>query len=133
MLAALLATGAAAALTWFPLQRPITAVPILLAAGRAWRVAGEPETAGGHAVRLLRAAGRCIAVLAALLAPEIPRYAAERRVGRATAAFRSLLDRAGDPEAADDLVARRPVARSPSRRTCRAIRGRGFSGARRTS
>ncbi len=41
MLAALLATGAAAALTWFPLQRPITAVPLLLAAGRAWRVAAE--------------------------------------------------------------------------------------------
>jgi O-antigen ligase len=41
VLAALLATAAAAALTWFPLQRPITAVPILLAAGRAWRVAAE--------------------------------------------------------------------------------------------
>ena len=44
VLAALLATGAAAALTWFPLQRPITAVPILLAAGRAWRLSGEPES-----------------------------------------------------------------------------------------
>ena len=42
VLAAVLATGAAAALTWFPLQRPITAVPLLLAAGRAWRVAAEP-------------------------------------------------------------------------------------------
>ena len=41
VLAAVLATGAAAALTWFPLQRPITAVPLLLAAGRAWRVAAE--------------------------------------------------------------------------------------------
>jgi O-antigen ligase len=41
VLAALLSTAAAAALTWFPLQRPITAVPILLAAGRAWRVAAE--------------------------------------------------------------------------------------------
>ncbi len=41
VLAAVLATGAAAALTWFPLQRPITAVPLLLAAGRAWRIAGE--------------------------------------------------------------------------------------------
>ena len=43
VLAALLATGAAAALTWFPFQRPITAVPLLLAAGRAWKVAAEPE------------------------------------------------------------------------------------------
>jgi O-antigen ligase len=42
VLAAMLATGAAAALTWFPFQRPITAVPLLLAAGRAWRIAGEP-------------------------------------------------------------------------------------------
>jgi O-antigen ligase len=46
VLAAVLATGAAAALTWFPLQRPITAVPLLLAAGRAWKVAAEtPEEA----------------------------------------------------------------------------------------
>jgi hypothetical protein len=42
VLTALLATGAAAALTWFPLQRPVTAVPMLLAAGRAWRVGAEP-------------------------------------------------------------------------------------------
>jgi O-antigen ligase len=35
---ALLAAGATAALTWFPLQRPVTAVPLLLAAGRAWRL-----------------------------------------------------------------------------------------------
>jgi hypothetical protein len=34
-----------AALTWFPLQRPVTAVPILLAAGRAWRISeAPPET-----------------------------------------------------------------------------------------
>jgi O-antigen ligase len=37
ILFALLAAGATAALTWFPLQRPITAVVLLLAAGRAWR------------------------------------------------------------------------------------------------
>ncbi len=46
VLAAVLATGAAAALTWFPLQRPITAVPLLLAAGRAWRLASESSDAG---------------------------------------------------------------------------------------
>ncbi len=42
LLLALLSAGAVAALTWFPLQRPITAIPLLLAAGRAWRL-----TAGG--------------------------------------------------------------------------------------
>ncbi len=39
LLAAILTAGAAAALTWFPFQRPITAVPLLLVAGRAWKVA----------------------------------------------------------------------------------------------
>jgi O-antigen ligase len=44
ILVGLLAAGAAAALTWFPLQRPISAAPLLLAAGRSWRIASErPE------------------------------------------------------------------------------------------
>ena len=43
VLAAVLATGAAAALTWFPFQRPITIVPLLLAAGRAWRLAATSD------------------------------------------------------------------------------------------
>ena len=34
-----LVVGAAAALTWFPMQRPISAAPLLLAAGRGWRLA----------------------------------------------------------------------------------------------
>jgi O-antigen ligase len=38
LLMAILGAGAAAALTWFPLQRPISAIPLLLAAGRAWRI-----------------------------------------------------------------------------------------------
>jgi O-antigen ligase len=39
-----LVAGAAAALAWFPLERPLTAVPLLLAAGRGWRLsAGGPE------------------------------------------------------------------------------------------
>ena len=38
-LLAFLGAGAVAALTWFPLQRPISTVPLLLAAGRAWRIA----------------------------------------------------------------------------------------------
>jgi O-antigen ligase len=40
LLLALLVAGAVAALTWFPLQRPATAVPLLLASGRAWRLLG---------------------------------------------------------------------------------------------
>jgi O-antigen ligase len=44
ILLGLLVAGAAAALTWFPLQRPITAAPLLLAAGRGWRLAaGWPD------------------------------------------------------------------------------------------
>ncbi len=42
LLLALLGGGAVAALTWFPLQRPLTAVPLLLAAGRAWRISIAP-------------------------------------------------------------------------------------------
>jgi len=42
---AILGAGAAAALTWFPLQRPISAIPLLLAAGRAWRIS-EPHVSG---------------------------------------------------------------------------------------
>ncbi len=41
ILLAVLAAGATGALTWFPLQRPVTAVPLLLAAGRAWRISAS--------------------------------------------------------------------------------------------
>jgi O-antigen ligase len=41
ILVGLLAAGAAAALTWFPLQRTISAAPLLLAAGRGWRIASQ--------------------------------------------------------------------------------------------
>jgi O-antigen ligase len=49
LLLAVLVAGAVAALTWFPLQRPITTVPLLLAAGRAWRVSGEGDPAAATA------------------------------------------------------------------------------------
>jgi tetratricopeptide (TPR) repeat protein len=45
-----------------------------------------------------------IAALVALVAPEIARYRAERRLGYATVAFRALLDRAGDPETARNIL-----------------------------
>jgi O-antigen ligase len=41
LLLAFLGAGAVAALTWFPLQRPLSGVPLLLAAGRAWRISTE--------------------------------------------------------------------------------------------
>ena len=41
----LLCTGAIAALTWFPLQRAASALVLLLAAGRAWRISAPPEEA----------------------------------------------------------------------------------------
>ncbi|HET9795947.1 MAG TPA: O-antigen ligase family protein [Thermoanaerobaculia bacterium] len=40
---AVLCAGAVSALTWFPLQRPASALPLLLATGRAWKVAGTGE------------------------------------------------------------------------------------------
>ncbi len=44
ILLGILAAGAGAALAWFPLQRPISAAPLLLAAGRSWRLAaGLPD------------------------------------------------------------------------------------------
>ena len=50
------------------------------------------------------------AALAALVLPEFGRYSAERRVGWATNAFRSLLDRAADPETSRNVVAIGEVA-----------------------
>ena len=45
-----------------------------------------------------------VAVLVWLVAAEIPRYRAERRIGLATAAFRSLVDRLNQPDAAAELL-----------------------------
>jgi O-antigen ligase len=109
LLLAFLGSGAAAALTWFPLQRPITAVPLLLAAGRAWRIsrrASDPDTvaakttalesANGKAQRLQRPArlarnlGMTL-LLAWAFFPEIPRYRAERSIRLGVRALNFLL------------------------------------------
>jgi len=42
---AILLAGSIAALGWFPLQEPALAVPLLLAAGRGWRVLGDGAAA----------------------------------------------------------------------------------------
>jgi tetratricopeptide (TPR) repeat protein len=55
-------------------------------------------------LKILRTAA-LLSVLALLVAPEIPRYAAERRVGLATAAFRDLVARSEDPQTAKNIVA----------------------------
>ena len=41
ILFAVLVAGAVASLTWFPFQRPVSALPLLLAAGRGWRLAAD--------------------------------------------------------------------------------------------
>lgn len=46
-----------------------------------------------------------VLLMAALLAPEFPRYAAERRVGVATAVFQSLLEKSGEPETRRRILA----------------------------
>ena len=60
---------------------------------------------------LLRVAA--VALLVWLLAPEIPRYRAERRIGLATSAFRSLIDRVQEPEATQEILRSVFTARSP--------------------
>ncbi len=127
VLVALLGTGAVAALMWFPLQRPITALPLLLAAGRGWAllvprgaaamrraesggvrddVRDGPRTLPGTSPRALPRVIAIVAVLmlGAALVPEFSRYAAERRLADATQAIAAVA--AGGrvvPEAAPTL------------------------------
>lgn len=44
LLFGMLVAGAVASLTWFPLQRPVSAIPLLLVAGRGWRLSAESDT-----------------------------------------------------------------------------------------
>lgn len=128
VLLALLAAGAAAALLWFPLQRPITAVPLLLVAGRAWRLSSDERAAGSeHAPDpdpARASAGRplpdasswkrsafsigLVVVLCAASWPEIPRYLAERRLRLLEGALNMVLTRPteiADPAAALNRIA----------------------------
>jgi O-antigen ligase len=119
LLLAVLAAGAAAALLWFPLQRPVTAVPLLLVAGRAWRVCREEKDAGAAEgeVRWKRPALgiALVAVLAAAVYPEFPRYAGERRLRLLEGALRIVLSRPteiADPPAALNRIAEMAVKAS---------------------
>ncbi|MBK7975581.1 MAG: O-antigen ligase family protein [Deltaproteobacteria bacterium] len=91
---ATLVCGAVAALTWFPLQAAATRVPLLLAAGRAWRglERDAPELASAAAPpRAARPLGVAILVALGLLAlPELPRYWAEHVTYRVRAQVGAL-------------------------------------------
>ncbi len=104
-LLAFLGAGAVAALTWFPLQRPISAIPLLLAAGRAWRIGnrrpvpGAPEPRTAKPEHRLLPIARGLVLVGALvwvLAPELPRYRAERQLRPATESLRYLVTHPGE-------------------------------------
>lgn len=102
---ATLVCGAVAALTWFPLQSPATRVPLLLAAGRAWRGLRDDDR-GGEASLAARPLGLALLVALAILAlPELPRYVAEHTTYTTTAHASALFapDAAGPSPA---IVAR---------------------------
>lgn len=83
LLVAVLVGGAVASLTWFPMQRPLSAVPLLLAAGRGWRVLSPPRATGIASRPVwgrVMLAGTGVVVLAVAVTPELARYAAERRL-----------------------------------------------------
>jgi O-antigen ligase len=122
LLLSVLAAGATAALLWFPLQRPITAVPLLLAAGRAWRVCrgemnqSEPKSPphpdplpeGEGAWKRPAMAVAVVAVLAAAVWPEFSRYVAERKLRLLEGALNIVLARhaeIADPPAALNRIA----------------------------
>jgi tetratricopeptide (TPR) repeat protein len=120
-----LGAGAAGALTWFPLQRPVTALPLLLAAGRAWRISLNDQASATDVVEprprpatLRIALGVASAVLlAAALAPEFPRYAAERVLRVATFGLRFVLTRTSevaDPKEALSQIAARALGAAPA-------------------
>jgi O-antigen ligase len=105
-LIAFLSVGATGALTWFPLQRPVTALPLLLAAGRAWRLCAVPEAprleSDSRRSPALLAAGVLAALLIARAAwPELPRHAGERALRHVSEGLRFVLmhpSEVGDPQ-----------------------------------
>ena len=107
-LVAFLSAGATGALTWFPLQRPITALPLLLAVGRAWRIcavggidAGRAETAPRRRHAFVAAGILACLILARAVWPELPRHAGERALRRVSEGLRFVLQHpteVGDPQ-----------------------------------
>ena len=125
LLLAFLSAGAASALTWFPLQRPITSIPLLLAAGRAWRISrGDPDhgrpgwqpspsdTPDGPRrgwrrphVRILCGLGLTL-LLAWAFSPEIRRYRAERSLRAGSRALAFLLAHPSEIETPPEALQR---------------------------
>jgi O-antigen ligase len=107
-LVAFLSAGATGALTWFPLQRPITALPLLLALGRAWRICvvdgidpGRAETDSRRRPVLVAAGILACLILARAVWPELPRHAGERALRRVSEGLRFVLQHpteVGDPQ-----------------------------------
>jgi O-antigen ligase len=94
-----LAAGAVAALAWFPLQRPATALLLLVALGRAWRLAADAEAAGGDAEIAapprppLGARVALAAAFVALAWPEPARHLAERKLAQVETAVQFVAQR----------------------------------------
>jgi O-antigen ligase len=118
-LIAFLSAGATGALTWFPLQRPVTALPLLLAAGRAWRVCALQEAPRAESDSRRNPAFLAAGLLAALLLaraawPELPRHAGERALRHVSEGLRYVLrhpTQVGDPQQfLNDLAARARAA-----------------------
>ncbi len=92
---ALLVAVATSALVWFPLQAPASALPALLAAGRAWRLlaasSGTVESTTARPwlafARDPWARGLAAAMLVVALWPEAWRYVGERHLRRAVVAL----------------------------------------------
>lgn len=100
----LLTAAAVAALAWFPLQIPLTAALVLLAAGRGWRLvaaARPPAAAPPAALRRGQSLPWLIGGLALLLLwPELPRYRGEWDLASANGRLERLLRGAESGDAA---------------------------------
>lgn len=97
VLTSLLLAVAVSALVWFPMQAPASALPALLAVGRAWRLLGATALATPAAAApvwrpLARdplARGLAVALVLVALWPQVGRYAGERHLRRAVVALLS--------------------------------------------
>lgn len=88
---ALLGAAAVASLSWFPWQRPVTAVPLLLAAGRGWRLVRGPASAAPVGAAAQAGAAAVAALLVVAILPELARYAGERRLAAVTASLQGIV------------------------------------------
>jgi len=110
LLGVVLATAALMALTWFPLQLPTTALPVVLAGGLAWRRlrTETPRPPDPPPIdRRLRVTAQVVAtlLLLAAAAPEVGRYRAERQLRTLTALAHALLAQPGQVRDARRILA----------------------------